>query len=425
MRFGWLRRRIVTSILVLPVVAGTGSVGAQREGGRAMAVTGQWLMVTNLYRATSGLAPVTEDPAASAGAVAHSRYLAENFQNGHEENSKLPFATKSGAKAGLSGNVSSGDDNEREAVEGWMTAPFHALGILDPTAVKFGFGGWIAPPQEDGGFDRPYATMPLFFANYRPAAKATKRVVVWPGDGSGVPLVRYSGGEFPDPMSSCPSFDPDVAGLPIVVRFPTRRKLVRRVVLDVTDPASPNELATCAFDASTYTSTQPQEQAYVRYFLEGNQAVIIPREILVPGHRYQVTIVDSTKAETVSRFRVTDAAIEPVPGSPLTGTPTPGAVSDFSRPVEADPRPSEARWGLRVDGNVIVMTRKTPSDADIPLTVSTAGGVGASATVVLSTTVPAGSVTFRCPPLATGLYDVRLDYGGGSFGTITLNVTSK
>ncbi len=103
----------------------------------------EWLTVVNLYRATAGLAPVVEDPVASSGAKAHSAYLVKNQTVGHTETVGAPGYSLAGVRAGATGSVSSGTGavaDQRLTIEGWMTAPFHALSLLDPAATAYGYG---------------------------------------------------------------------------------------------------------------------------------------------------------------------------------------------------------------------------------------------------------------------------------------------
>ena len=91
-----------------------------------------WLGVVNIYRAMSGVDPVTANADWSAQDQAHSCYM---LQNGitHDEVPGNPGYTSGGDIAGNSGNVavsSSVSASARNHIDLWMTGPFHAIGIL-------------------------------------------------------------------------------------------------------------------------------------------------------------------------------------------------------------------------------------------------------------------------------------------------------
>ena len=97
-----------------------------------------WLTTLNYYRSMSGLLPVSEDPALSAGALSHSRYMIGNGTIVHDEVNGAPFWTKDGDEAGNNGNVavsSNASTTARKHVELWMTGPFHAIGVLRPKLI--------------------------------------------------------------------------------------------------------------------------------------------------------------------------------------------------------------------------------------------------------------------------------------------------
>ena len=99
-----------------------------------LSATATWLETVNYYRLGSGLSAVTNEPAWSAGIVKHLAYLRDTpsdlrtgqYANAHTENPASTSYTPEGAAAGGSSNLGGGA-SERAAIEGWMTAPFHAI----------------------------------------------------------------------------------------------------------------------------------------------------------------------------------------------------------------------------------------------------------------------------------------------------------
>ena len=351
----------------------------------------EWLLVTNRYRASVGLGEVTENTDASAGAIAHSRYLVTNAEIGHDEDMRKPAYSEVGRRAGLTGNVSAGSGSgstvtERQAVEGWLTVPFHGVGMLAPHATAFGFGQY-ATRQDNWA-----ATLSLFWDAFddarssEPSRSAQQLVdallesepwitskgysyncsgtdcvlvsdsrvfvtrdgrlvekpgadpaaaekgdlgyeaaVLWPGNNTGVPLVRYGGSEYPNPLSSCPGFRVPV-GLPIYLMRGKPTELAEASVVD--DRGIAQQL--CTLSASTYQNVKdPAAERLGRAVLDSYGAVaLIPRNPLQYGRSYRV-LARTTDGEAFTwGFRVTsNSAIELVPGDPRANDPTVGRSS--------------------------------------------------------------------------------------------------
>ena len=358
----------------------------------------EWLLVANRYRASVGLAEVAENADASAGAIAHSRYLVTNAEIGHDEDRRKPAYSDAGRRAGLTGNVSAGSGStmtERQAVEGWLTAPFHGVGMLAPHATAFGFGHYAT------GNDNWAATLSLFWDAYQDArspepsqaaqqlvdallksepwitpkgysyncsgtdcvlvsdsrvfvtrdgrlvekpgadpAAAEKgelgydEAVLWPGNNTGVPLVRYGGSEYPNPLSSCAGYRVPV-GLPIYLMRGKPTELAEASVVD--DRGVAQQL--CTLSASTYRNVQdPVAERLGRAVLDSYGAVaLIPRNPLQYGRSYSV-LARTTDGEAFTwGFRVTsNSAIELAAGDRRANEPT---VGRSSQPPTTDPAP--------------------------------------------------------------------------------------
>ena len=100
-----------------------------------------WLETLNVWRVASVVAPVTENASWSVGAFTHAKYMVETRDYGHDEGTGGPFSTPEGIAAGVNGNVAvSGNatKTDRGFVEQWVTAPFHAAGMLDPQLATIG-----------------------------------------------------------------------------------------------------------------------------------------------------------------------------------------------------------------------------------------------------------------------------------------------
>lgn len=344
----------------------------------------EWLVVVNRYRAVAGLGPVGENSEASAGAMLHSQYLVRNRTSGHDQQPSRPGFTPAGLRAGMTGNVATGYGKlptQRYLIEEWMTAPFHGLGMIRPDSTAFGFA--VA------GTAKYYAsTLPLFWEDYQDpnlseangftgfdeavakvidqhpeltdagwdasgtrsrvvvtiaerrfevrdgvvaelgaeVSPASVRTIVWPGDGTAVPLVRYFGSENPNPLTSCPGWT-SASGLPILMRRGVPTEVAQATMVDSTGAAQ----TLCILTAATYANRDPGTRDYVRFGLAQDGAVVlIPKKPLVPGRSYTMNVVLTDGVTVRWTFAVsTDSSIGLPPGHPLAGAPLPGVSSQL------------------------------------------------------------------------------------------------
>src|SRR5580658_453327 len=97
-----------------------------------------WLQEINYYRAGAGLKPVTDKKAWDHGILNHLRYMARTpakyltgqYADLHLENPKSPYYTESGALEGSRSDLLLGDVGPLGDIDYWLTAPFHASGML-------------------------------------------------------------------------------------------------------------------------------------------------------------------------------------------------------------------------------------------------------------------------------------------------------
>jgi uncharacterized protein YkwD len=351
----------------------------------AEAQSPEWLTVVNLYRASAGLSSVTENAEASAGAIKHSAYLLRNNIIGHDEDPKDPGYSAEGKRAGLTGNVATGYGRlpgQRATIEEWMTAPFHGLGMLSPDSKNFGYGlvgtkkGWAStlsvfwddysdpdatgngtgsieagyqavlakyPELKNRGYSgesrgarvvieidgRRFSVVDGVVTELAPASPGDANpsngapTVVWPGNGTSVPVMRYYGGEWPDPMTSCKGFGNKV-GLPLLIRRGRPTEIASASLTDATGVAQ----TLCTVTAETYRNPNAKDQEYASYILSGGEAFIVPKAPLMPGKSYRA-VVDLTDGEHLDwTFSIsTDANIHLPDGHPLAGQVTPGTPS--------------------------------------------------------------------------------------------------
>jgi hypothetical protein len=245
-----------------------------------------WLDRINLYREIASLPPVVEEPRLSATIAQHARYMVAHDVIQHSQNRRRRWASPEGAAAAAVSNlVGSLSPMEPDfwAVDTWMQAPFHAIGILDPALQHVGFGIHRAP---DGKRIQTAAGLDVIRGRSNKPA-AVQYPVVWPADGSAVPIASHTG-EFPSPLTSCSGYRAPT-GLPLIVQMGSGAGVPHVTRAGIWDGA--RWLAHCVFDESTYRNRDRDEEQLGRSILASRDAiVVIPREPLTFGSHYRVQI---------------------------------------------------------------------------------------------------------------------------------------
>ena len=307
------RVALATAVAALVLTTGVAPVGAV-DPIEPLPADATWLETLNAWRAASGLAAVTEDATWSAGALAHSTYMVETPDYGHDEDSGGAWATVEGAAAGANGNVAASSDatkTDRKFVEQWITAPFHAAGMLDPKLASSGFGAYRKP----GATPWPAAAT-LDVIRGRTAPDATVPTV-FPGDDSVLPLAQqaYRGGESPDPLAPCSGYagTPINTGTPLFVLLP---QAPTAATLTATVEKDNVTVDSCAYDETSYTNPDGPSQQLGRDVMAGrHQVVVIPKAPLVPGSEYDVSVsvtYAGAMTPTVTSWSFTTASLPEV-----------------------------------------------------------------------------------------------------------------
>lgn len=257
----------------------------------AGAGTSDWLAEINRYRLAAGLTAVVDQPAWDLGLEHHltylektpSQYFTGQYQSLHTENPASPYYTPDGAQEAGSSDLSEGDAHTPvDAIDGWLAAPFHAVGMLRSqlTQVAFaddpstGFAGLDVTQGLDSSL--PPATSPILL----------------PGPGVTTNLLAFSG-ESPDPLQTC-GWQGSSAGLPIVELLP--QAPVESLTARLNGPGgieSSTDGTLCVVDENTYESTDPVYGPTGASLLQDDDAVfLIPRRPLETG-KYDVDIEQS------------------------------------------------------------------------------------------------------------------------------------
>src|SRR5207245_2301909 len=141
----------------------------------------------------------TENTTWDAGDVAHSTYMVKNDLVTHYETAGTPYYSVAGDTAARDGNIyvsSSTATTDESAIDWWMGAPFHSMGMMDPRLTSTGFGSYR---QSKSGWDMG-ATVDVIRGN---SFSGGTYPVYFPGNGATEPLTQYSGNEWPDPLQAC------------------------------------------------------------------------------------------------------------------------------------------------------------------------------------------------------------------------------
>lgn len=244
-----------------------------------------WLDRVNFFRAMAALPPVTENPALSGAVLEHVRYMVSQGEVTHAQKAGDPWATPAGAAAAAASNLA-GSPNPFEpeswAVDMWMQAPFHALGILDPALRSVGFGIHRAP----GGRLQTAAGLDVLRGRGTPPASLIYPVV-WPANGWTVPIATHVA-EYPSPLTSCGGYQAPT-GLPLIVQLGSDERPSRVTASWFAEGT--RKLDHCIFDGGSYENRDaPQQRLGRRILAAHNAIVVIPRRPLRPGARYRAVI---------------------------------------------------------------------------------------------------------------------------------------
>jgi uncharacterized protein YkwD len=245
-----------------------------------------WLNYLNGYRLETGLLPLAEVSEWSEGAWLHSRYMVKNGYVGHSEDPNNPWYTPAGLVAGQKGNVfvtSWLAATDETALDFWLAAPFHAIAMLDPQLHSTGFGAF----REPAALWQMAATLDVG-RGLGPLPPETQYPILLPADGGEAHLWRYRGGEFPDPLSSCPGYSPPT-GPPLMIQLGAGS-----VVPDVSGyslEVGGVPLASCLYHEATYVNPNSAMQNSGRIILNNRDAIIImPRSPFTAGQQYNVRV---------------------------------------------------------------------------------------------------------------------------------------
>ena len=402
------RRANLKPLVGLPLAAvlaglglGTGPTASAAAAGPEHVVSADWLGEVNYYRQAAGLAPVHEDAAWDQGIRNHVVYLAKTlpryltgaYASLHTENPASPYYTATGAKEAASSNLFYGEVgfSPRDFIDGWLSAPFHAVGILRPQLKLVAFA--YSASTGDAGLD---VISGLDYAQPLP-----KTPVLFPGPGAPTDLSTFRG-ESPDPLQTCGwQRLAEAVGLPLVLLLPSPPgvSLTARLTRpgDVVETSANGGL--CVVDSHTFVSADRFYGPTGADILKGDNAVfLVPRAPLTPGN-YQVSVSQPGHADISWQFRNT----EPVKLTAFAGSQQlVPAGTRFSIPLEALLTDTYGNMGGPLDRARVIFT-VTSGDAYFPgrslrvMTTTDADGVALAPALRAGNVAGPVAVTAACP----------------------------
>jgi hypothetical protein len=293
-----------------------------------------WLDRLNSWRASTNLPMLYENTQWSQGDYNHALYMVKNDLITHYETPGVPYYTTAGAIAAQNSNIqvsSTTNTSDVQAIDWWMQAPFHAMGLMDPRLMSTGFGSYR---EVKSGWQEGAAVDTLRGNSW----SGGQYPVYFPGNGASEPLTTYGGGEYPDPLQACPGYSAST-GLPVFIE----------VGGNVATSASAHSftgngvaLQHCVIDSNS---------PYVGSGLTGRGGVIVvPRQPLQWGVKYVVALTVNgtpyTWSFTVGNFvHCATASL-----SPATVTQAVGSVVNLTASSTGCPNPQYAFWVLDPGG---------------------------------------------------------------------------
>jgi hypothetical protein len=256
-----------------------------------------WLNYINQLRAVGNLPAVAENATWSLGCYNHSRYMVKNDVISHEETPGNPWYTPEGQAAAQNGNVlvsSNVNNSDQSALDGWMTGPFHGVGMIDPALLQVGYGSY----REAIGTWRMGATLDVLRGLGTIPGSVTFPIR-WPRDGGVMPYASYDGGEWPDPLSGCAGYTVP-SGPPIYLMIGSGNLTPSVTAHSLIYNGA--EQQRCVFDETNYTNAgDAYGQSTGRGVLNMRDAIVMmPRNPLVAGGAYTVSITANGQTHTWS-----------------------------------------------------------------------------------------------------------------------------
>src|SRR5579859_305066 len=254
-----------------------------------------WQTVLVYYRASAHLPALAVNGDWSTGAANHAHYMVSNDVLAYTEGTATPWYSAAGATEAANSDLMLSDNvatTDQQALDFWMSKPFHALGLLNPALLATGFGSY----RHDAGPFDPYRMGAVIDVRQGLGAipGSVRFPVKWPEANATVYLTRYDGNEQPDPLTSCPGYTAP-SGLPIIVQVGPGGSNINVTAASFAQGST--ALAYCVFGPGSYDNPLSDYQNLGRQILAASDAVVlIPQQPLTPGLSYTVTMTVNGQA---------------------------------------------------------------------------------------------------------------------------------
>ena len=263
-----------------------------------------WLQLINSIRVANGLQPVTVNETWAAGIRLHLQYLADTpaqyrtgaYVSAHTENPASPYYTAAGAEAGGASDLGGGA-TDIAAIDGWLSAPFHTVGILRPGLQTVGF--YRDPGTSAAG---------LNIISGLTGDDTHTGPIMYPAPGATTDIPAPTGGESPNPLETCGW---QSSGLPIILLLPNDPTADISAQLTRPDGSTIGTPGPdlCLVTKDTYTTTDPVYGPTGASILAGDHAVfVIPHTWLKPGS-YTMRVAQSGQPDVVWSFTSAPAPV--------------------------------------------------------------------------------------------------------------------
>ena len=408
-----VRRGLAVAVfggLLLGLLAVVPASGAPRHVAMVPVANPAWLDHLNAWRASTGVSNLTEDTTWSAGDAAHGLYMVKNNLVTHYETPGVPYYTLAGDTAARNSNIqvsSTTATTDNGAIDWWMAAPFHALGMMDPRLTTTGFGTYrdstTSPWQEGGALDTIRGNS--FTGGSYP--------VYFPGNGAVEPLTTYRGGEFPDPLSACSGYSVPT-GLPVFIQVGGNVATSAAGAHSFTGNGV--ALAHCVID-----SNSPSVGSNLTY---RGGVIVVPQAPLVLGVKYVVSVTVNGTPYTWS-FTVGSSLLPPlvVTGVAPNAGPVAGATTVTISGNGFSSGMTSVKFGTTAAASFSVVNDSTvtavsPAHAGgtVDVTVTTAGGTTTASALDRFTFGACSSVTASAAPPSPSTPGATVTFTGSALG---------
>jgi uncharacterized protein YkwD len=255
-----------------------------------------WLRYYNQFRTQASLPQLSENSSWSAGSLAHSQYMMNNSLSIHAEDPNKPGYSESGNQAGQNSNIAiSGWEGASDlwSIDYWMTAPFHAVPMLNPRLTQTGFGVF----RDASNSFKMTATLDV--SSKRDLGELPAGItfpITYPRDGGEIWTLNYTLPEFPNPLTACNGLQKPV-GSPIILQIGDG-SLVPSVTQTSLTSSDGTRLTHCVIDEKRYVNSNAYQQQQGRNILDKQDAIVlIPARPFTVGETYTASI--TVNGETV------------------------------------------------------------------------------------------------------------------------------